>query len=259
MKKIVFIFSLSLIVLLSGCASKNNNANVKENSTAVQSNNSTIQTNPIENKKILTKEEVISLLKNHVDRTNYYEFSCQDQKDEKGFYIVIRKSPTPDSMAEKLSIDPSSGDIYENGNYETKRGNLITDFDKLTIKIGDQISEMVVVRTSESYSNNVIQFKGQVTISGTYTVNEENDYFYVPVSFIPDNQSVSKLPKMKQDSRYIWFAFTNDADQIKKAFGPVGSSGKATIVIDDYNIDCRPTETCNTAKLVKVVEINRDK
>ncbi|KKM09148.1 hypothetical protein SY88_19935 [Clostridiales bacterium PH28_bin88] len=144
-----------------------------------------------------------------------------------------------------------------NGNPEA----LITNgvFDAREIQIGDTILNMKVTQAEvpDNREGNdypaVVMFSGKATVTGSYYHHKEDPFLDHEISFTVDEDSAQNLPRLKHDERSLWFCLTNH-DEAEMEFGPPGSEGKAKIIIDDYTIRYEPTETWNTARLVKVIE-----
>jgi len=96
-------------------------------------------------------------------------------------------------------------------------------------------------------------FVGNKTLSGTYHYYGDDEAFLADsVCFNPDEASLKSLPQVQglpQDE----FCFSNDV-AAKNDLGPKGKSGKATIVIGDYQMLGYPIEASYSAKLVQVVK-----
>ncbi|HHY38560.1 MAG TPA: hypothetical protein GX507_06515 [Clostridia bacterium] len=132
-------------------------------------------------------------------------------------------------------------------------------FDAKAVKVGDKVLGMEIVDLSvndideDNYSVRV-KFSGQATVSGTYTHEKEDEEMLgCKIRFEVDAESEACLPREKTDKRVLWFVFTNH-DEAEELLGPPGSSGKATVVIDEYGINCTFSCEYNTAKLVRVIE-----
>lgn len=132
-------------------------------------------------------------------------------------------------------------------------------FDGKAVKVGDKVLGMEIMDLSvndideKSYSVRA-NFSGQATVSGTYTHEKEDEEMLgCQIRFEVDEESSASLPKEKIDTRVLWFVFKNH-DEAEELLGPPGSSGKATVVIDEYGINFVPSCEYNTAKLVRVVE-----
>ncbi|MBS3872261.1 MAG: hypothetical protein KGZ92_04055 [Firmicutes bacterium] len=129
-------------------------------------------------------------------------------------------------------------------------------FDATTARAGDVIVGMKIVSNDTQLagpfgSAGIIQFSGQATLSGTYQVVIDADSLLY-VNFYVGDDSLAKLPRMKNDTRTLWFKFNNQAKALS-AFGTTAKSGQATIVIDNYRIHRAETDAYNTAALVRVV------
>ncbi|MGE5677760.1 MAG: lipoprotein [Pseudomonadota bacterium] len=128
-------------------------------------------------------------------------------------------------------------------------------FDARKVKAGDQvaglkISKVEVHNASDEDYDAVVSFDGEVTVSGTFKHNKDDEFLDHEISFVVDEGSVDQLPKLAHDQRYVWFMFMNH-DEAEKSFGVPGTEGKATVTIKNYCINYAHTEVWNTAELVK--------
>ncbi len=123
--------------------------------------------------------------------------------------------------------------------------------------VGDQVGEMTITFIERFFDDYIwIGFNGKATVTGRYAYTDDalmGEF----ISFHADTAQEGKIPKMLEDERDLWFSFSNH-DFAHETFGPVGSTGQATIVIDSYFIDYTPTEAYNTAELLEVIEITED-
>jgi len=151
-----------------------------------------------------------------------------------------------------------AGEIFNEKNKFQKDN----EFKLIDVKFGDIIAGMTVkfIRTSDgeyiqstvgyppSIYNLSIGFSGETTITGTYHNDgvDTQTGFGGQVCFDDlDEQSKDKIPSFVWNDRYIRFCFSNQ-ELAREIFKPEGSTGIATIVIDDYS-------TKEAPKLVKVV------
>lgn len=146
----------------------------------------------------------------------------------------------------------------------TARSKTLVDFEK--IKAGDTFGDMVVVSVKPvrenmtqlpASENIIIHFQGAVEITGKYAYYDDNAYFGAMVCFSKlDRQSLNKMPILTaveaSESAISEFCFDNQ-DYAETLFAPKGSSGDATIIIDNYVFISYPTEGWNSAKLIKVI------
>jgi hypothetical protein len=134
-----------------------------------------------------------------------------------------------------------------------KESNL---FDARKIKAGDQVSGLRVSKvevhnaTDDDYDA-YVDFEGEVTVSGTFKHNLNDEFLDHEISFKVDEESAARLPMLAHDQRYVWFMFMNH-DDAEKALGAAGTEGKATVIIKNYSIKYAHTEIWNTADLIKV-------
>lgn len=128
-------------------------------------------------------------------------------------------------------------------------------FDARKIKAGDVIAGMKVVKVevhnaSDEDYDAYVDFEGEVTISGSFKHNKDDEFLDHEISFTVDEESMSLLPTLAHDQRNAWFMFMNH-DEAEKAFGPPGTEGKAAVTINNYSIKYAHTEVWNTAEFVK--------
>jgi len=125
-------------------------------------------------------------------------------------------------------------------------------FDRNTVKTGDKIVGMEVVdvkRIEASGEAYQIRFKGKTTLSGSFIKSGQDSMIAGEICLDNLNpESELLIPKEKNDTRTIWFCFSNT----DYANGKLGTktSGNAEVVIDDYFIDLREAGVFNTATLI---------
>lgn len=157
-------------------------------------------------------------------------------------------APEPTKAASEQKIEADSPPEAEE-----KESNV---FDAREIKIGDKISGLKAVNIEVSNGevedyDAYVDFEGQVTVSGIYKHNLNDEFLDHEISFRVDEESAAKLPKLAHDQRYVWFMFMNH-DEAEKALGAPGTEGKAIVTIKNYSINYAHTEIWNTADLVRV-------
>lgn len=135
---------------------------------------------------------------------------------------------------------------------EEKVSNL---FDARKAKVGDQVAGLRVTKVevhnaADDDYDAYVDFEGEVTVSGTFKHNLNDEFLDNEISFYVDEKSVASLPMLAHDQRNVWFMFMNH-DEAEKALGPAGTEGKATVTIKNYSINYAHTEIWNTADLVK--------
>lgn len=158
-------------------------------------------------------------------------------------------------------VDKGQGDGLKN---DFKKSN---EFRLMDVKEGSKVDGMTVKsiepfdknnadeNSKNIYVNNVaIKFSGETSITGTYDYREANPAAQAGdlVCFYGLNEaSRARIPSLLWSDQDARFCFSNQ-DAAKEAFGPVGSTGKATIVIDDYTINKLPANIVDVARLVRV-------
>lgn len=135
---------------------------------------------------------------------------------------------------------------------EKEESNL---FDARMVKEGDLVAGLKIIKVQvdspevEDYDA-YVDFEGEVTVSGTFKHNLNDEFLDHEISFKVDEESEALLPKLAHDQRYVWFMFMNH-DEAEKALGAAGTEGKAAVTIKNYSINYAHTEIWNTAELVK--------
>lgn len=143
-------------------------------------------------------------------------------------------------------------------NYIVNHENPFSDED---INILDTVCELTLVdkktrKFGDMESVSLLDFRGLIIASGTFKHlgDGETEFFSNKIAFYPDEKSLASFPKVKGDSRVLWFVL-NDYNDIKDYFGDTDDSGRATIIINNYHIDLRTIETANSADLVHVIDV----
>lgn len=130
-----------------------------------------------------------------------------------------------------------------------------------TAKVGDVYAGMTLTSIDFNLDTNNVtaQFEGEATLTGTFERIPEDNEFFSGIFFSVDEESVTKLPKLATDEREeTGFIFSNEDDsQMLALFGnpAYGEKGKAIVVIKDYRINHQHKEITDTAKLVKVINV----
>jgi len=161
-------------------------------------------------------------------------------------------SQKPKQM-EQPAPEPTKAAAEQNIEVEEKVSNL---FDAREIKNGDEIAGLKVVNIEVSNGEEedydaYVDFEGEITVSGTFKHNLDDEFLDNEISFRVDEESAEKLPKLAHDQREVWFMFMNH-DEAEEALGAAGTEGKATVTINNYSIKYAHTEIWNTADLVRV-------
>ena len=155
----------------------------------------------------------------------------------------------------------TTNDSIEKDIKATNPSNTSVLFDARKVKIGQQLSEMKINLISipnpaeDNYSATVA-FSGRTEVSGKYKHQSNDELLGNEISFVVDETSQYKLPKLTHDKRYLWFCIANH-DEAERAFGPPGSEGKATVAIDNYTINYQPSDVYNMADLIEILSIEK--
>lgn len=131
---------------------------------------------------------------------------------------------------------------------------LQNEYSPTGIGVDDSVGSMRVVSIEPlseenplSDDNAVVTFEGQVTLTGEAwrsTLFEGHCFGGM------DQESLSQLPKAREDARETWFCFSNK-DLAEELIGE--NQGMATVVIDQYVDRNTEVEAWNTARLVEVL------
>lgn len=157
------------------------------------------------------------------------------------------QEPAKPAAGQSTEVSPTPAAVEEN------ESNL---FDARKVKEGDMAAGLTITKIevnnadNEDYDANV-DFEGEVTVSGTFKHNLNDEFFDHEITFKVDDESADLLPKLAHDQRYVWFMFMNH-DEAEKLLGAPGTEGKATVTIKNYGIKYAHTEIWNTAELVSV-------
>lgn len=169
--------------------------------------------------------------------------------------ILLAGCSQKPKQVEQPAPQPEIPAAEQNAEAEQKESNL---FDARQVKEGDIVSGLKVTKVEvhnagdEDYDA-YVDFEGEVTVSGTFTHNLNDEFFDHEITFKVDEESAAMLPKLAHDQRYVWFMFMNH-DEAEKALGDPGTEGKATVTIKNYSIKYAHTEIWNTADFVKADE-----
>lgn len=175
-------------------------------------------------------------------------------------YLLKNNSSRNTEIQPAIKPEPVLSNRNQENSYKS------SEFKFGEVKVGDKVADMAI-KFIKPFSDDVltstkdnvsIGFSGEITISGKYHYygNDPSGFLSDAVCFDSlDEQSQVKIPKMIGDERSIWFCFGNQ-ELAKSSFSPRGSSGTATIAINDYTINILPAEVTNIAKLIKVISKN---
>jgi len=123
-------------------------------------------------------------------------------------------------------------------------------FVRSEVQLGDRISDMEIVDISGD-KNQIIQFRGEAYVVGTFGIIENNPVLVDGVSFYVDKLS-DYLPRERNDVRDLWFMFSN-AEEAKQMLSEYNNQGEIAIIIDDYLLDLTESTVVNSARLVRVI------
>lgn len=178
--------------------------------------------------------------------------------DYKGFSYDLENNITPTFKFVAKGQGPSLQKNFQKS----------SEFRLMDIKVGDKVGDMTVASiapfdgaagtdpTAMHVSNISIKFSGETTLTGVYeyqALNPATNSGELVCFSDLDEASQNKIPNILWSDRPNRFCFSNQ-DLAKENFQPSGSSGDATIVIDDYTVNKTPQQVVDVARLVRVVE-----
>lgn len=149
---------------------------------------------------------------------------------------------------EKMSIEKEATALQKEtkSNLEKFKNN---EVDFTTAKVGDKLANGMVVK--EVIGQHGLIFGGSTVISGNYNYypNNDSEYPYTAglVCFTPEQSLI--LPNTGVGNGEFCFA---NQDVAKNRYGPIGSHGRATVVIDNFALGL---EGVNSADLIKTIEL----
>ncbi|HEY8449728.1 MAG TPA: hypothetical protein VIL95_04535 [Bacillota bacterium] len=170
-------------------------------------------------------------------------------------------APQPAVGSQPRAEPQPSEPIRSPGEHTATGGEGPNVFSADAVRPGDTVAGLTVMEvayqaeTAELPFSAIVSFSGQVTVTGTYVHHPQDEEFVGGEVCMHnlDAASQARLPRLRGDQRVAWFCFAN-TEETRRALVPEGV-GTATVVIDHYTIDYRPTETWNRARLVRAVEV----
>lgn len=163
----------------------------------------------------------------------------------------------PMEESEDTEESVSETNLKEMGESDSLEKNA---FDLAHAKVGDEVAGMKIAQLDLAEKSllpwgSKVTFKGQTEVTGEYTYYDDDEPFLGGNVCLRNltEESLDQLPKVIGDSRDVWFCFSN-FEEAQAEFGPAGSTGTATVMIDDYYIPMIEGEAWKVATLVKVVE-----
>ncbi len=124
-------------------------------------------------------------------------------------------------------------------------------FDEDSARVGDQIVGLVIREIAQVSDVTKIIFNGQVELTGNFYHENSDLSFGRVVRFVPDEASSVLLPRITEEVNSTWFVI-NDYDQVADQFGDIGTTGRATITIEDYAVSFGSSDAYNQATMVEV-------
>jgi hypothetical protein len=142
------------------------------------------------------------------------------------------------------------------------RSPSLTYFDPRTIKVGDTVAGLRVIESTlqrnegspRGYIGSV-KFKGEVELRGGYSAHFDYPEVREPCFWV-DRADWKKLPRVKAETRIVWFCFRNEEAAIDKLGALSKDTVKSVIVIDNYTTHLFETDAWDQVDLVRVVSLS---
>ena len=115
------------------------------------------------------------------------------------------------------------------------------------VEIGDEICGMSITNKISKYQ---VDFQGEVSITGTLEYEYSDYYSQYIVDFLPNQNEINKLPKLLQNQGSHRFVLRNKEAAMVMMTEEIMEN--VTIIIDNYQIDNRPTDTSSSAELIMI-------
>lgn len=144
----------------------------------------------------------------------------------------------------------------------TIQGN---QMDVAKVKVGDKISGLTIAEITNKMpgitdENAIsIRFCGNMKVSGTFIYHKNHEYFSNAISFVPDNESLQRIPILISDvnDRKAQIVFHQIPDEVKDKLGEPEVRGTATFEIANYTIRRAATELWDTAEVLNIFNIHK--
>jgi len=230
-----------VIICLVGCDSKTNqlkDLNLQINSLESQNIEFRKQLEVIgnnneelSNKIILLKEKNVLLVNDNKETIDQLNNEIKNLKKE-------NSSINYDLNYLKCDFEDKKGFLRElkktlKSNEEQKQENLMLLFDPEFLEIGEKLAGLTVHSIKNMYGNQEVEFKGDIELTGTYSIGEMGSYFYVE-NF--DKVIPHRVTNKNRDSLVLAMG---NKDAFIKALGnnyvyKLGFSIKVKAVFSDY-------------------------
>jgi len=216
-----------LILFLSGCSTETN-TNLEEEVQKLTSENNSIKTENLKLQEQLNdKDYKISKLTFEIDelKTQYSDLLKQINNN---------------------SVKPVHVEVENPFNFDD-------------LRVGYRVDGLTVTMVERYFGDEnsyMINFAGEVTLTGTFINNPDGGYWN-GIDFIVSDESLDKIPRLKSDST-VKFQISN-SDVAEKIIGESIQQGKATITFSDYHMTRIPNKpTSYTANFVRLLELYED-
>lgn len=226
--------------------------------------------------------EYAKVAANPADNAHMPYFIAYDNGSNFAYFLLV------DDGKRKDFADPFSSEIYKGFSYDVENNITPTfkfagkdevsdlrdhfqksnEFRLMDIKPKDKVGGMEIISIAPfsvaegddsatvQVRNVSIKFSGETTLTGTYENGELNPAIgssgLVCMRDL-DEASKQRIPNLLWSDEMNGFCFSNQ-DFAKQSFAPAGSTGEATVVVDDYTVNKIPAPVTDVARLVRVEE-----
>lgn len=190
--------------------------------------------------------------------SGYFLYKAGKTDESKNTNAVVNQTNNNVSTNLNTNVATNTNQMANsNANASVAQANdNVFDFDKA--KVGDMVAGMKIVSIGKYrpdandniQPNRKVVFSGRATVTGTYY--ERGISGLTLEKLTADSQK--KLPRFSDETRSVWFSFTNQAT-VRTALSDLETDGdgkETTVVIDSYTINSYPSEVGNTALFVEV-------
>jgi hypothetical protein len=167
-----------------------------------------------------------------------------------------KKIPQPNNTEQTEQTQPKQEQPKQEQENLTIAGNV---FDLSSVKPGQTLGVMNVSNVKSQDGFITVFFKGETTISGTYSSDWEG-IFGEYITLKLDEQSQKKVPILSDGDLDIILDPANPQNkEILKSFGETGTKGNYKIVIDEFVITNYIESFTRTAVIKKIISVEKSK
>lgn len=240
-KAISLLLCLILIFSFTGCKNNASEDNY-DSSTEIEEN---------EGKAIESEEANSDDVENEDVDNQDVDNEDADSED------VIDDDEEKEDSEDVINKEEDNDDGYIDYSFNIGNPDATNYFDRNELEIGQKIGSMEVVGFEEAHGGIIVDFTGEVEVTGTFEHYIETNNGLEVIYIRPDLESSKNLPMLIDDA-YCGFIIAN-MDEYREFFGELESTGTVTLRIDSYSLVRVAAEGHSNAKLLEIKEIEFDK